>query len=199
MGLPGGVVLASRREPCEVCPYPKMPGKPLYLWKPAAAEKDMYKTVWVHPGCRERLLRGERPDDVRRLGLTESQAYQLVCRCEALRVRPSSPSEPAETWAAYQALDGADPFRRPLKRELRAARGPHADKLQLVTEAAGASAASVLTFRNLSHTIDYMVANDIAIASPIDVVETLRDLQRRDRLHHLHNVPDGSAPDYDPF
>lgn len=69
-------------EPCEVCGFPKKRGEPLLVWGPPSEDKDLYKKVWVHPICRERLLRGERPPGVEVRGPTPAQLRALVEACE---------------------------------------------------------------------------------------------------------------------
>lgn len=186
--------LAKQSEQCAVCSVVIPAGKAIYKWKPAAAEAAAYKTVHVHSGCRLRLIDGDRPDGVVRRGLTEAEAFELVVRCESLRLRNPTSLEGDETWSAHQPSTD-EPRRQVLKRDVRAARLPHAQKLQEITESIGVKRhkegrEQFLTFSNLSLTIDYIQRNHMTISQPTDVIKTVQDLHARDRLHTLTPVTD---------
>lgn len=193
MGLAAGVALATRVEACAVCRYPTVIRKPVYRWKPAAAEMTLYKSVWVHKPCRDRLIAGERPVGVKRRGLTPAEALDVVVRCEDLMLAGQVSHHPGDaldrTWSAYRQPTATMAVHRPLKRELRAARMPHAVKLERLTEAVGGVPDQLLTYENLVLTIQYMHSHSSAISDPMDVVRTLRDLRQRNRLHTLTPEP----------
>lgn len=169
----------------------------LYVWRPAATERATYRTVYVHQPCRARLLAGHRPDGVRRHGLTPEEAFDLVVRCEGLALK-GEPHGSTRMWSAYSPADGD--LHRPLKRELRAARLPYAQKLEQVTEDSGGRAwvagrEPLLTFDRLALTISYLHRHHAAITDPTDLVAVLRDLQRRNKLHDIAGMLSQPATD----
>ena len=174
---PGGVVKAKRREPCEVCTRMKEPGSWLQVWDPTGEERAEHKKVFVHPSCRRRLLAGERPDGVKRRGLTHAQLLAIVVLCETqlgcfTYQRPETP-------------------RRLLKRELRAFRMKHVFKLEPLT----ASNPELLSERNLLLAIEYHHRYGLPINEPFDLVTTLRALKARDKMHRL--IPPPEHDEYD--
>jgi hypothetical protein len=176
--------------------------KNVYVWRPSAAEIEQYKTVYVHADCRRRLIAGERPPGVVRHGLTPQQAMTLVEGCEELHL-PGLPDENGHhpTWSAYEPAPNADPFKRPLKRELRAARLPYAVELEKATEATGSDAhrhgrQHLHTFDNLQLVIAYLQRHDQLFRHPLELMSTLRDLARRKKLHTLSPTIDDTDWDY---
>lgn len=79
--MPSGLATASFVEPCEVCRYLKRNTR-LLVWSPSQEEREIYKKVWVHPGCRERLLLGERPPGVEVRGVPDHRLLEIVKICE---------------------------------------------------------------------------------------------------------------------
>jgi hypothetical protein len=125
----------------------------------------------------------------------------LVVQCDQLRTgRCDGDGQPIH-WSAYQPAPDADPFRRPLKRELRAARLPYAEQLEKLTEVTGSEAhrkgrQHLHTFDHLQLVIDYLLRYELAIADPRDLMTTLRDLSQHKKLHQLDPPGDGIDWDY---
>ncbi len=178
---PGGRATCTRREPCEVCTFPKVPGNPLLVWSPTGEDRDLYKKVFVHPACRGRLLAGERPAGVMRLGPSLKQLHEIVVLCEnQLGVI---------SWDAHNQVG------RPLRQsEMRRLRMSDVYKMELVTE----GAPELLSYRNLRRVVDYLQrthdnVQGRPIREPFDLVVKLRELAAAKRLDRL--VP--PAPDWD--
>ncbi len=178
---PGGRATCTRREPCEVCTFPKVPGNPLLVWSPTGEDRDLYKKVFVHPACRGRLLAGERPAGVMRLGPSLKQLHEIVVLCEnQLGVI---------SWEAHNQRG------RPLRQsEVRQLRMRDVSKMEPLTE----RSPELLSYRNLRRVIDYLARTQDSVGGrpirePLDLITKLRELAARDRLDRL--AP--PAPDWD--
>ncbi len=170
--------LAKRSRPCSVCGHPLVPGRdPIFNWSGTGDERDLYKKVWVHPRCEARLRQGYRPRAVRRFGPTPLQLMDIVKLCENQLGWTAWPSDSVPATA----------------KERLSARRRWVDKLEALTEAHAdrwdAQPAPkddlLVSAANLRLTVEYYVRIKWKLRDPMQLIEELRDLKRRGRLHYL--------------
>lgn len=165
----------------------------VFNWSGAGDERDSYKKVWVHPRCFRRLNDGYRPRAIRRFGPTPQQLMDIIKLCEnRLGWTPwpadSMPSTSKERLAA----------RRRWVANLEALTEPHADRWDAKPQPKDDL---LLSHANLRLMIEYRVRNwvwnKVNLRDPLQLIEELRDLKRRERLHQLVPPDDGKDVDRD--
>ncbi len=170
--------VARRNGPCPVCGHMLIPGRdPIFNWSGTGDERHVYKKVWVHPRCAARLQDGHRPRAVKRFGPTPLQLMDIVKLCENQL-----------GWVPWAA--GSQPT---ASKEQTAARRRWIAKLEAVTEPAAdrwdaqpePKDELLLSYKNLRLMIEYRVRNKTRLRDPLQLVEELRDLKRRERLQQL--------------